>query len=85
MMVSNAIIITVVIVINHTDDRFKEALSLIKAHHLYALGLELYSTQPEQYVVIYQDGDSNYLVLIRQLLMLLEATWLLRNISKKLS
>lgn len=34
------------------DDRFKEALSLIKAYNLYALGLDLYSTQPEQYMAI---------------------------------
>ena len=38
------------------DDRFDEALSLIKAHHLYSLGLDLYSSQPEQHKVSVIDG-----------------------------
>lgn len=32
-------------------DQFEEALSLIKAHHLYSLGLDLYSSRPEQHMV----------------------------------
>ena len=33
------------------DDRFEEALSLIKTHHLYSLGLDLYSSRSEQHKV----------------------------------
>ncbi|XP_065910972.1 putative elongator complex protein 1 isoform X2 [Dysidea avara] len=35
-----------------SDDKFEEALLLIKTHHLYSLGIELYSDRTEQYKAI---------------------------------